>query len=392
MGAQQGASALIGRKLLTLAAAATGGYVAFALAIPLPWVLGSMMGVALLMLLGAGARQPIQGRRAAQITIGAALGLTFTQEIIRQVASLGHWMLLGSVFSIGLTMLFSRAIQRMAKLDGPTAIYSVAVGASAEMALQAQKAGADGAQVASAHAIRIILVVSLASVVAYFSGERAGAYISAATPAISWELALLFVFIAPLCGWLADRLRMPNAWLLGPVLMAGAFAASGTTARMFPAALVLAQILIGWSLGQHMTRQFFLKSPRMLVSATAVTLSMLALCVLLAWIPLPGDMTCPTLQLKTARPPADEAVWERWSKKRTFVRALEGTYGELVHELFNQPRVYRSKDWKWKGGPQNFGNGRVPRRLRQVRIWSLPPAGCTIKPGACLQCRPVRTS
>ena len=56
-----------------------------------------------------------------------------------------------------------------------------------------------------------------------------------------------------------------------------------------------------------------------------------------------------------AAPAADEAVWERWSKKRVFVRALEGTYGELVHELFSQPRVYKSKDWKWKGGPQNFG-------------------------------------
>ncbi len=54
-------------------------------------------------------------------------------------------------------------------------------------------------------------------------------------------------------------------------------------------------------------------------------------------------------------PPADEAVWERWTKKRVFVRALEGTYGELVNELFSQPRVYKSKDWKWKGGPQNFG-------------------------------------
>ena len=53
--------------------------------------------------------------------------------------------------------------------------------------------------------------------------------------------------------------------------------------------------------------------------------------------------------------PADEAVWERWTKKRVFVRALEGTYGELVSELFNQPRVYPSRDWKWKGGPQNFG-------------------------------------
>lgn len=51
----------------------------------------------------------------------------------------------------------------------------------------------------------------------------------------------------------------------------------------------------------------------------------------------------------------EEVVWERWSKKRVFVRALEGTYGELYQDLYSQPRVYRSKDWKWKGGPQNYG-------------------------------------
>ncbi len=51
----------------------------------------------------------------------------------------------------------------------------------------------------------------------------------------------------------------------------------------------------------------------------------------------------------------EEVVWERWSKKRTFVRALEGTYGELMEELFNQPRIYPTQDLDWKGGPQTFG-------------------------------------
>ncbi len=50
-----------------------------------------------------------------------------------------------------------------------------------------------------------------------------------------------------------------------------------------------------------------------------------------------------------------EVVWERWKKKRTFVRAIEGTYGELYKSLYTQPRVYSTKDWKWKGGPQNYG-------------------------------------
>ena len=51
----------------------------------------------------------------------------------------------------------------------------------------------------------------------------------------------------------------------------------------------------------------------------------------------------------------EEVVWERWTKKRVFVRALEGTYGNLVKELFEQPRVYRSRDMQWKGGPSFYG-------------------------------------
>ncbi|HEX5281734.1 MAG TPA: hypothetical protein VFW28_16765, partial [Micropepsaceae bacterium] len=35
-------------------------------------------------------------------------------------------------------------------------------------------------------------------------------------------------------------------------------------------------------------------------------------------------------------------VWERWQKKRTFVRALEGTYSFLTKELLEAPRVISS--------------------------------------------------
>jgi gentisate 1,2-dioxygenase len=50
-----------------------------------------------------------------------------------------------------------------------------------------------------------------------------------------------------------------------------------------------------------------------------------------------------------------EVVWERWQKKRTFVRALEGTYSDVYKSLLEQPRVYSSKDFAWKGGPQLYG-------------------------------------
>ena len=61
---------------------------------------------------------------------------------------------------------------------------------------------------------------------------------------------------------------------------------------------------------------------------------------------------------KPSEEDADEikhGKWERWSKKRTFVRALEGTYSHLYKKLIEEPRVYSSKDHPWKGGPAMYG-------------------------------------
>ncbi len=77
-----------------------------------------------------------------------------------------------------------------------------------------------------------------------------------------------------------------------------------------------------------------------------------------------------------------EMVWARWQKKRTFVRALEGTYGELVRDLFSQPRVYRSNDMPWKGGPQlysktpiNPGHAKVAQAI-ECHLNAFSPHGC----------------
>ncbi len=56
--------------------------------------------------------------------------------------------------------------------------------------------------------------------------------------------------------------------------------------------------------------------------------------------------------------------WERWAKKRTFVRALEGTYSHLYKQLVDQPRVFSSKGRALEGRA---------RTLRQER--DLAPGG-----------------
>lgn len=49
-----------------------------------------------------------------------------------------------------------------------------------------------------------------------------------------------------------------------------------------------------------------------------------------------------------------EATLKVWAEERTFVRALVGKYAEVYQSLVNQPRVYKSKDFPYDGGPVLF--------------------------------------
>jgi gentisate 1,2-dioxygenase len=49
-----------------------------------------------------------------------------------------------------------------------------------------------------------------------------------------------------------------------------------------------------------------------------------------------------------------EPKWDRWQKDRTFVRPVVGKYSEIFKNLYEQPRVYKSREIPFKGGPTTF--------------------------------------
>lgn len=52
---------------------------------------------------------------------------------------------------------------------------------------------------------------------------------------------------------------------------------------------------------------------------------------------------------------AEQEKWKGWTKKRTFVRALEGKYSDMTKALYSQPRVFSpNEDMEWHGGPQQY--------------------------------------
>src|SRR5258708_38734127 len=73
--------------------------------------------------------------------------------------------------------------------------------------------------------------------------------------------------------------------------------------------------------------------------------------------------------------------WERWAKKRTFVRALEGTYSHLYKALLEEKRGYSSRDVPWTGGPGQFGKSVISPQATGI-IQSIESHSGAYAPGA----------
>jgi uncharacterized protein len=273
----------MGRLAATLVGAFAGGTLAAHYHVPLPWVLGTMVGVALVSMTLGVHRQPVLARKSAQIYIGASIGLYFTPAVLALLSGLAVWMVFGAFVGIAMSVLAARLLQRMARVDGPTAIYAVALGASAEMSVQAQRAGADGAVVASAHAVRIMLVTSTASYIALASGNDPVIPL-AGVGVLSWPLSCVLLLGATTIGVIFRRIHMPNPWVLGALIAGSICANQDVTGRLPDLGLVLAQLVIGWGLGQNITRAFFTRAPRTLASVAVVTVGILAVCMLAAML------------------------------------------------------------------------------------------------------------
>jgi uncharacterized protein len=275
---------LVFKQLYTLLYAALCGYLAQLAHIPLPWILGPMFGVGALTFAGYAAKQPPIGRKIGQITIGVALGLYFTQAVIAELSKFAGWMLLGCAFSLALTILFARFFQRFAKVDAMTATYACAIGAASDMAVQAQRMGADGASVATSHAVRVMIVVTIIPFIAAAYPIEPVTALNPVTalggPKASDIGALplaAIVLISATLATLISKTRLPNPWVLVPLFTAATYAAIGNDTRLPDLIVNAGSILIGWNLGQYMSRDFFKSSPRVLGAAALMTFGMLAL-------------------------------------------------------------------------------------------------------------------
>ena len=257
--------------------AAAGGFAAWLVQLPLPWVIGAMLATTAATFCGLAPRLPVAGRNLGQFGLGMAVGLWFTPEAAAQAASHVGTMLAAAVCTLAVGCVLALVHARLAGSDMTTAFCSSVPGGPAEMAILAHHYGAAGTPVAFAQTFRISALVLIIPPALTWSGISGRELFAA--PAIPFD-PLGFAAIAAAsaaAAWLAVKLRVVNAWFLAPTAVVSALTASGISLSSVPFPLIeVCQVALGASLGAMFERRLLGEARRFLPAALIVMALLIA--------------------------------------------------------------------------------------------------------------------
>jgi membrane AbrB-like protein len=276
------------RAILALAIGVVSALAATAINLPLPWMLGPMIGVTLAALLNAPIHAPAPLRPVVIPAIGVMLGSSITPEI---VALIPRWSL-----SVAILLPFLVAAggvswvlyRKVGKYDPVTAYFSAMPGGLNDMLVMGAEAGGEERRIALAHALRIfcvimVIVLFYGLVLGVSSEGQAGAWV--ALDALSvWDWVILLG-----CGVLGvplgQRIRLPAAQVFGPMILSGAAHLTGIVTVAPPTIVILAaQLVIGTVVGCRFLGTAWRDVGRDMALGVGSSLAMLAVTVVFAVI------------------------------------------------------------------------------------------------------------
>ena len=271
--------------------ALTGAVIANLLHTPLPWLMGPLFATAATRVAGVDTRCPPALNKFGRWVIGLSLGVYFTPEVVDNLA--GHWALIlfGMFYAQILAVAGWWIYRRYGGVDSSTAWFASAVGTASEIVNMAQRAGARADHVATAHSMRVLIVVVIVpfGVQWLWGGDaEAARAAAAASRVVHWPTLLLLMAGSLLSVQVFRRVRLPNVWMLGAFLfVAGCnlvvahFSLPDVLSHTdLPSWLVRAgQFGVGWSFGDKYRPDFLRSAPRLLAAVALSTVCFIALSV-----------------------------------------------------------------------------------------------------------------
>lgn len=236
-----------------------GGGLAFWVGLPMPFMLGGIVGTAAMVLLLEARRGPQDLRppkllrEAFVALIGAMIGATFSPDLLRVLPGFWPSILALLAFIAAAQLVGYGVMRRLGGYGRADALYASMPGGLIEASILGEKAGADPKLVSVQHFIRIILVVFAVPMIFWVAtGERVGSASGVSFSVRAWgTLDLVEVIAIAAVGlMIGKRVRLPASHLMGPLFVCAALQVSGVLDLAPPPWLMhLAQFVVGVGLG-----------------------------------------------------------------------------------------------------------------------------------------------
>src|SRR5262245_43351627 len=292
--------------IATFAIGLAGGYAARWLHFPLPYMTGALLTTAALALAGVPVRSVWQARAAGQFVTGSAIGTSFTPMVLVTILTLLPMIVLGAAVSIVIGAVGALILMRLVQVDSRTAFLAAMPGGVIEMANVAARVGADPLPIMVLQTMRVGLTVTVAPFLATILAEHGTAQevvrAQVTSEVMSW-LTIGTLMVASLLGGFALWLiRLPNCWFLGSIAAVAVIGALGLIQGRVPdVILVVAQVIIGVSIGTQYRHEFLTRLLRLLVSSlVTVPVALLALGLVSVVFALLLTLPVPTMFLALA--------------------------------------------------------------------------------------------
>ncbi len=243
-----------GSMLLALAIGAGGGLLFAWARLPLPWMMGSMVAATVASVAGASIRIDHRLRVVMICVLGVMLGSAFKPQLLDQIDEWAVSITGLLVYAIVAGSLVTWYFRRAAGYDPVTSYFASSPGGLNEMVIVGREMGGDDRVIALTHSARILLVVmTLPFLFRLFTDYTPPAGLlprgggSLDMPAWDWAILTACAVIGPL---VARKLKVPAAFLIGPMLLSAAVHVSGITQATPPSLLVAtAQVVMGTGIG-----------------------------------------------------------------------------------------------------------------------------------------------
>ena len=256
---------------------------------PIPWMMGPLVGMGVAQLCGAKLHLFPYGRQTGQWLIGTSVGLYFMPSVLGALLGNVGWIFLGAVLTLLLAGIGGLLLARVSSLDKTTCYFATVPGGAAEMSVLAMKYGGNVPAVAITQSIRIALLVLIVPPVLAYAGfagfDRAAAQV---LPPFAADKFLLLAGFTLIVAAICAKLRVQNAWMMGPLISCAIVTACGVSLSRVPVELVdLGQLLLGLALGSRFEKDFFLRYRMFIPYAIFNALYLILVCAgcayMIAW-------------------------------------------------------------------------------------------------------------